>query len=89
MEIARHWRLKQQRYGLVGDVCSNGHANFPPDDVCKQCDPDKAVREAIASNAIKMAGELRLAIVRVKKAQEVQTDEIVIFSAKEASKSSR
>jgi len=21
MEIARHWRLKQQRYGLVGEVC--------------------------------------------------------------------
>jgi hypothetical protein len=75
MEIARHWRLKAQRYGLAGDVCPEGHKNFPPDDVCKQCDPDKAIKEAIASNTIKMAGELRFAIAKMKKAQEMQTDE--------------
>lgn len=39
MEIARHWRLKKQRYGLVGEVCP--HCNFkifPPRDVCPNCE---------------------------------------------------
>ena len=38
MEIPRHWRLKKQRYGLVGEVCP--HCNnkiFPPRDVCPEC----------------------------------------------------
>jgi uncharacterized OB-fold protein len=38
MEIARHWRLKRQRYGLVGEVCSDcGHRFFPPREKCPQC----------------------------------------------------
>jgi uncharacterized OB-fold protein len=38
MEIARHWRLKQQRYGLVGEVCPHCSAKiFPPRDVCPNC----------------------------------------------------
>ena len=38
MEIARHWRLKQQRYGLVGEVCPHCDAKiFPPRDVCPNC----------------------------------------------------
>ena len=38
MEIARHWRLKQQRYGLVGEVCPHCQAKlFPPRDVCPEC----------------------------------------------------
>jgi Predicted nucleic-acid-binding protein containing a Zn-ribbon len=38
MEIARHWRLKQQRYGLVGEVCPHCEAKiFPPRDVCPNC----------------------------------------------------
>lgn len=36
-EIPRHWRLKQQRYSLVGEVCENGHYVFPPRDVCPDC----------------------------------------------------
>ncbi len=38
MEIPRHWRLKQQRYNLVGEVC--GHCDekiFPPRDICPNC----------------------------------------------------
>lgn len=31
MEIPRHWRLKKQRYGLVGEVCPHcDHKIFPP-----------------------------------------------------------
>ena len=38
MEIPRHWRLKQQRYGLVGEVCPHCDAKiFPPRDICPNC----------------------------------------------------
>lgn len=37
MEIARHWRLKDQRYNLVGEICEKGHKVFPPRDVCPDC----------------------------------------------------
>jgi uncharacterized OB-fold protein len=38
MEIPRHWRLKGQRYGLVGKVCTNCDARiFPPRDICPNC----------------------------------------------------
>jgi hypothetical protein len=38
MEVPRHWRLKQQRYGLVGEVCPHcDHKIFPPRDVCPDC----------------------------------------------------
>ena len=38
MEIASHWRLKKQRYGLVGEVCEScGSKLFPPRDVCPEC----------------------------------------------------
>jgi uncharacterized OB-fold protein len=38
MEIPRHWRLKQQRYALVGEVCPHCDARlFPPRDVCPHC----------------------------------------------------
>ena len=38
MEIPRHWRLKQQRYSLVGEVCPHCDTKiFPPRDVCPNC----------------------------------------------------
>ncbi len=38
MEIARHWRLRKQRYALVGEVCPHCDTKlFPPRDVCPQC----------------------------------------------------
>ena len=38
MEVSRHWRLNEQRYGLVGEVCDNcGVKLFPPRDVCLEC----------------------------------------------------
>lgn len=37
-EITRHWRLKPQRYQLVGEVCPKCQAKiFPPRDVCPAC----------------------------------------------------
>ena len=38
METSRHWRLKEQRYSLVGEECDNcGTRLFPPRDVCLEC----------------------------------------------------
>jgi uncharacterized OB-fold protein len=38
MEISRHWRLRKQRYTLVGEVCPHCNAKlFPPRDVCLEC----------------------------------------------------
>jgi uncharacterized OB-fold protein len=38
MEISRHWRLRKQRYGLVGEVCPHCEVKiFPPRDVCPEC----------------------------------------------------
>lgn len=38
MEVPRHWRLKKQRYALVGEVCPHCQSKiFPPRDVCPYC----------------------------------------------------
>ena len=38
MDIPRHWRLRKQRYALVGEVCDNCEAKlFPPRDICPEC----------------------------------------------------
>ena len=38
MEIPRHWRLKKQRYSLVGEVCPHcEYKIFPPRDICPNC----------------------------------------------------
>ena len=37
--IPRDWRLKQQRYRLVGEICEKcGARIFPPRDVCPECE---------------------------------------------------
>ncbi len=38
MDIPRNWRLRKQRYSLIGEVCPHCDAKiFPPRDVCPQC----------------------------------------------------
>jgi uncharacterized OB-fold protein len=38
MNIPRHWRLQNQRYALVGELCTScGAKLFPPRDVCPEC----------------------------------------------------
>lgn len=38
MEVPRNWRLKHQRYGLIGEVCPHCEGKiFPPRDVCPHC----------------------------------------------------
>jgi len=39
METSRHWRLKEQRYTLIGEECDScGTKLFPPRDVCLECE---------------------------------------------------
>lgn len=39
MQVARNWRLQQERYGLVGEECPSCHTKlFPPRDVCLECE---------------------------------------------------
>ncbi len=43
MEISRHWRLKAQRYRLIGSACSTcGKVMFPPRPVYPRCIPQPA-----------------------------------------------
>ncbi len=38
MELSTHWRVKQQRYALVGEVCPHCDEKiFPPRDICPDC----------------------------------------------------
>lgn len=38
MEIPRHWRLKEQRYQMIGNICSRCETKFfPPRDICSNC----------------------------------------------------
>ena len=38
MEIPRHWRLRKQRYSMVGGVCPQCDAKlFPMRNVCPHC----------------------------------------------------
>lgn len=38
MGLPTHWRLKNQRYNLTGEVCREcGARLFPPRDVCPEC----------------------------------------------------
>lgn len=39
MSVPRTWRLQQQRYRLVGEVCDKcGTPIFPPRDLCPECE---------------------------------------------------
>jgi uncharacterized OB-fold protein len=41
MEVSRHWRIKQQRYAMVGEVCPHCQGKiFPPRDICPECGED-------------------------------------------------
>ena len=38
MEVSSHWRIKKQRYALLGEVCPHCHEKiFPPRDICPDC----------------------------------------------------
>ncbi len=41
MEVPRHWRLKKQRYMMMGEICPSCKTPlFPPRAVCPHCGGD-------------------------------------------------
>lgn len=49
MEVPRLWRMKKQRYALVGELCPNCKTpNFPPRAVCPHCGGDAALNQPVA-----------------------------------------
>ena len=41
MDVSRHWRIRRQRYAMVGEVCPHCESKiFPPRDVCPDCGQD-------------------------------------------------
>jgi uncharacterized OB-fold protein len=39
MSVIRNWRIREQRYRLVGEVCGKcGVKIFPPRDICPECE---------------------------------------------------
>lgn len=49
MEVPRYWRIKNQRYSLVGEVCPHCDAKiFPPRDVCPECGQDAKTKFAFS-----------------------------------------
>ena len=44
MGVPQGWRLRKQRYLLMGEICLNcGHKLFPPRDVCPECGASAAI----------------------------------------------
>jgi uncharacterized protein len=38
MEIPRHWRIRKQRYSMVGGICPNCETKmFPAREICPHC----------------------------------------------------
>lgn len=53
MENPRHWRLKKQRYTLVGSVCPHCSAKlFPPREVCPYCGNGAYAQQAVQPQAL-------------------------------------
>lgn len=46
MEASRHWRLREQRYRLIGEVCPHCEtAIFPPRDICPDCGSEATTKK--------------------------------------------
>jgi uncharacterized protein len=64
MEVPRHWRLKSQRYALVGEACPHCETKiFPPRAVCPECGLEASAqvqnREAVGAIAFPVLDEAR------------------------------
>jgi uncharacterized protein len=54
MEVARHWRMNNQRYKLQGSVCNCcGKAFFAPRAVCDSCNQNEATAYTLNESALR------------------------------------
>jgi uncharacterized protein len=52
MEVPRHWRLKKQRYALVGETCPKCASYlFPPRAVCPVCAEQAKELQSVGQNS--------------------------------------
>ena len=52
MEIARYWRIRQERYCLKGEICTRCNKKiFPPKGVCPYCENLVAYRYSFDSES--------------------------------------
>ncbi len=59
MEVPRIWRLKAQRYRMVGSVCPTcGQLSFPPRPVCPRCAAQPV--QAANSNPSEFSASIRV-----------------------------
>ncbi len=66
MEIPRHWRLKQQRYNLVGEECPHCETKiFPPRDVCPNCHSEAKIPYTFSGNGEIYSYTNSLALVKL------------------------
>jgi uncharacterized OB-fold protein len=50
MGVPQNWRVRKQRYLLMGEICLNcGYKLFPPRDVCPECGTSTTAMIAAAS----------------------------------------
>ncbi|MEJ5202035.1 MAG: hypothetical protein WHV66_07340 [Anaerolineales bacterium] len=62
MEIPRHWRLRKQRYQMLGETCSRcGEKSFPGRAICPRCQEALSFRAQNDRSAVAVA---ELAAVR-------------------------
>jgi uncharacterized OB-fold protein len=49
MGVPQDWRLRKQRYLLMGEICLNcGRRLFPPRDICPECGAPVRATSAVA-----------------------------------------
>jgi uncharacterized protein len=64
MEVPRHWRMKKQRYAMVGETCPNCKSQvFPPRAVCPYCQDMKQESAAYPQNTPVLAFSERAQVV--------------------------
>ena len=52
MEVPRHWRMKKQRYAMVGEACPDCKSPiFPPRAVCPYCEENKRLSSVYLQQA--------------------------------------
>ncbi|HBP51631.1 MAG: hypothetical protein US68_C0003G0034 [Candidatus Shapirobacteria bacterium GW2011_GWE1_38_10] len=80
MEIPRHWRLKQQRYQLIGEKCPHcEELIFPPRDICPGvgCGQNTFTLPLISRTEKKYYNEKGIAVTERVKSTRMDVKELV------------
>jgi hypothetical protein len=79
MEVPRYWRTNQQRYQLMGSICSNcEEPSFPSREVCPHCDGASGTQYAFRDEALPYSNILMSENFPVENPPEQQSIEVKI-----------